>query len=93
MESERGMDPGLNDMPRDQATPTETVKAGLGRAGAYVKDAVDRTREKVASYREDGIEQASRQIVEYVRSQPKTALLIASGVGLVVGVLLSLGRK
>ena len=85
MESERGMDPGLNDMPRDQATPTETVKAGLGRAGAYVKDAVERTREKVASYREDGIEQASRQM--------KTALLIASGVGLVVGALLSLGRK
>jgi hypothetical protein len=31
--------------------------------------------------------------VEYARSQPKTALLIAMGVGLTVGMLLTLGRK
>jgi ElaB/YqjD/DUF883 family membrane-anchored ribosome-binding protein len=74
-------------------SPGNRVKVGLERAGAYVKDAVDKTREKVAGYRDGGIEQASQDIVEYARSQPKTALLIASGVGLVVGMLLTLGRR
>jgi ElaB/YqjD/DUF883 family membrane-anchored ribosome-binding protein len=73
--------------------PGETVKAGLERAGVYVKDAVDKTREKMAGYREGGIEQVSQDIVEYARSQPMTALLIATGVGLFVGILLTLGRK
>ena len=63
------------------------------RASAYVKDAVDKTREKMAGYRDGGIEQVSQDIVEYARSQPKTALLIATGVGLMIGLLLTLGRK
>lgn len=73
--------------------PGETVRAGLERAGVYVKDAVDKTREKMAGYREGGIEQVSQDIIEYVRSQPMTALLIATGVGLFAGMLLTLGRK
>ena len=71
--------------------PGTTVKAGLERAGAYVKEAVGKTREKMAGYREGGIEQVSQNIAEYARSQPKTALLITTGVGLVVGMLLTLG--
>ena len=63
------------------------------RASAYVKDALDKTREKMAGYRDGGIEQVSQDVVEYARSQPKTALLIATGVGLIVGMLLTLGRK
>jgi ElaB/YqjD/DUF883 family membrane-anchored ribosome-binding protein len=59
----------------------------------YVKDAVDKTRERVAGYREGGIEQVSQDIDQYARSQPKTALLVATGVGLVVGMLMSLSRK
>lgn len=74
-------------------TPRNTVKVGLEQAGAYVKDAVDRTREKMVGYRDGGIDQVSQDIVEYARSQPKTALLIATGVGLMVGMLLTLGRK
>ncbi len=73
--------------------PVKKVKAGLERAGVYVKGAVDKTREKMAGYREGGIEQVSQDIVEYARSQPMTALLIATGVGLFVGMLLTLGRK
>ena len=71
--------------------PGTTVKAGLERAGAYVKDAVDKTRESMAGYRQGGIEQVSQNIVAYARSHPKTALLITTGVGLLVGMLLTLG--
>jgi ElaB/YqjD/DUF883 family membrane-anchored ribosome-binding protein len=79
--------------PQAEDAPGKTVKAGLERAGVFVKDAVDKTREKMAGYREGGIEQVSQDIVEYARSQPMTALLIATGVGLFVGMLLTLGRK
>jgi ElaB/YqjD/DUF883 family membrane-anchored ribosome-binding protein len=75
------------------SAPGDTATTGLERAGAYVKDAVDKTREKMVGYRDGGIEQVSQDIVEYARSQPKTALLIATGVGLMVGMLLTLGRK
>ena len=69
----------------------KTVKAGLEQAGVYVKDAVDKTREKMAGYREGGIEQVSQDVVEYAQSQPMTVLLLALGAGLVAGMLLTLG--
>jgi ElaB/YqjD/DUF883 family membrane-anchored ribosome-binding protein len=95
MEPERGTHPGMGDKP-DEATPSalgETVKAGLDRAGALAKDAADKTRDTLADYLDGGVEQLSEDIVKYVRSQPTTALLIATGVGLLVGMLVVLGRK
>jgi ElaB/YqjD/DUF883 family membrane-anchored ribosome-binding protein len=100
MEPQRGTHPGMGDNPHE-AMPTvpqgaalgETVKAGLDRAGALAKDAADKTRDTMAGYRDGGVEQLSEDIVEYVRSQPMTALLIATGVGVFVGMLLVLGRK
>ena len=68
------------------SAPDKTVTTGLERASAYVK-------EKVADYREGGIEQISEDIVGYTRTEPMTALIIATGVGLVVGMLLILARK
>src|SRR4029434_2886254 len=51
------------------------------RAGVVVKDAVDKTREKVAEYREKGFEQISQDVAEYTRSQPVPALLMDAGLG------------
>ena len=73
--------------------PGKTVKAGLEQAGVYVKDAVDKTRDRVAEYRDKGMEQLSQEVVEYARNQPATALLIATGVGMVLGMLLARGRR
>ena len=70
------------------------AKIGLERAGVGVKDAVHKTREKMAAYRQGGIEQVSKDIVEYTRNQPLTALVIAMGIGLLAGILLvGSGRK
>jgi hypothetical protein len=52
---------------------------------AIKKDAVDKTREKMAAYRDGGMEQVSQDIVGYTQSQPMTALLIATGVGVALG--------
>ena len=92
----RGMEDKLREaMPSTPqgAALGETVKARLDRAGALAKDAADKTRDTLAGYRDGGVEQIAEDIVKYVRSQPMTALLIATGVGVFVGMLLVLGRK
>ena len=78
----------------DQGQMTgSTVQAGFERAGSIVKDVADKARDTVASYREGGFGQVSDQVLEYARRQPVTALLIATGVGLLVGMLLRPGRE
>jgi ElaB/YqjD/DUF883 family membrane-anchored ribosome-binding protein len=102
---EREAYPGPSDRAWTQATATSTPgnSTTTGRSGAVGKavetagglamDAVEKTREKVAEYRDKGFEQVSRDVAEYTRSQPVPALLIAGGVGMVVGLLLGLGRR
>ena len=77
---------------QDQMTGS-TVQAGFERAGSIVKDVADKARETVASYREGGFGQVSDDALEYARRQPATALLIATGVGLLVGLILRRGRE
>lgn len=109
METERGSNPGPSDRAWTEATPStlvaggssrgqagavgQAIDTGLERAGGFVKDTLDKTREKVAEYRERGIEQVTQEVAKYTRSQPVPALLIAAGVGMVLGVLLGLGRR
>ena len=76
----------------DQMTDSG-VQAGFERAGAIAKDVAERARDTVASYREGGVGQVSDDIREYARRQPVTALLIAAGVGLLVGMILGPGRR
>ena len=72
----------------------ETVKAGLDRAGALARDAADKTRDTLAGYGDgEAFAQVLDDIVELVRRQPLTALLVATGVGLCVGMLLAQGRQ
>jgi ElaB/YqjD/DUF883 family membrane-anchored ribosome-binding protein len=88
--------------PRPAGDPSSTRQAGtvgqaieteLGRAGGFVKDAVEKTRERVAEYRERGMEKVTQEVTEYARSQPVPALLIAAGIGMVLGMLLGLSRR
>jgi ElaB/YqjD/DUF883 family membrane-anchored ribosome-binding protein len=101
METERGSYPGTPTT-RAAGDPSTTeqsgavgraVETGVERAGVLVKDAVDKTREKVAQYRDKGFEQVSKDVAEYTRSQPVPALLIAAGIGLVLGMLFGVGRR
>lgn len=101
METERGSYPGVPTARAagDPATTEQSgavgraVGTGVERAEGLMKDAVDKTREKVAEYRDKGLEQVSQDVAEYTRSQPVPALLMAAGVGLVLGMLLRSGRR
>jgi ElaB/YqjD/DUF883 family membrane-anchored ribosome-binding protein len=93
-ESQAGAIPPTRESSPTGAALGETVKVGFDRAGALVKDAADKTRETLAGYG-DGelVAQVLDDVAEFVRRQPMTALLIATGVGLVVGMLLAQGRQ
>jgi ElaB/YqjD/DUF883 family membrane-anchored ribosome-binding protein len=95
MESERGatLVAGPSSTTGQAGAVGKAIDTGLEQAGVLVKDAVDKTRKKVAEYRDGGMEQISREVVEYTRNQPVTALVIASGVGMFLGILLALGRR
>ena len=71
----------------------QAIETEFERAGGFVKDAVDKTREKVAEYRERGMEKVTQDVTEYTRSRPVPALLIAAGAGMVLGMLLTLSRR
>ena len=63
------------------------------QAAGYVQDAVQQTRDKVAQYTEGGYERIRDDVLSYTRQQPMNALLVAAGVGLILGWLTSLGRR
>ncbi len=58
-----------------------------------MQDAVQQTRDKVAEYREGGFDRVREDVINYTRQQPLNALLVAAGVGLILGWLTSLGRR
>jgi ElaB/YqjD/DUF883 family membrane-anchored ribosome-binding protein len=74
-------------------TVGQAIETEVERAGSFVKDAVGKARERVAEYREGGMEKVTQEVTDYTRSQPVAALLIAAGVGMVLGMLLGLSRR
>ncbi len=69
METERGAYPRPSDKV-GSADPSTTgqagavgkaIETGLEQAGVFVKDAVDKTRDRVAEYRDKGMEQLSQR--------------------------------
>jgi ElaB/YqjD/DUF883 family membrane-anchored ribosome-binding protein len=58
-----------------------------------VQDAVQQTRDKVAEYTEGGFDRVRDDVINYTRQQPMNALLVAAGVGLIIGWLTALGRR
>jgi len=71
----------------------KTAREGLEEAAGYVEDAAAMTEQKVAEYREGGVERIKNDVITYTREQPVTALLLAAAAGVVLGVLSALGRK
>jgi hypothetical protein len=105
MAPEQGPNPDRVDEPHAGAKPTtqdrspneaglgETVKAGVNPASALGNDAADTFRDALAGRGDgNGFAQVLDGLAEFVRRQPLTALLIATGVGLCVGRLLALDR-
>ncbi len=54
-----------------------------------VRDFADQVRRQL----NDGMEQMSETLAEYARKQPTTALLVAAGIGFIIGAVLGMGRR
>ena len=71
----------------------QSAREGLGQAGEYLNDTVQKTQQAVSRYRDGGVDQVKQDVVDYTRQQPMTALMIATGAGLLLGMLMAVGRK
>jgi ElaB/YqjD/DUF883 family membrane-anchored ribosome-binding protein len=67
-------------------------RAGAGEVRRYVERAARQARHTVTAYRDDGFEKVTQDIAGYTRERPMTALLIAAGVGVMLGWLSAAGR-
>ena len=63
----------------------EQTKEYVEGAREYLGDAVQQARDKVAEYRDGGMDKVRHDVLVYTREQPMTALFIAAGAGLVAG--------
>ena len=78
----------------DQAREVvQSARQGLEQAGEYLNETVTKTQQAVSRYTDGGVDQVKQDVVEYTRKQPMTALLIATGAGLVLGMLMSVGSR
>jgi ElaB/YqjD/DUF883 family membrane-anchored ribosome-binding protein len=71
----------------------DRAREGVEQATGYVKEAMERTRDKVAEYRDNGVDRVKEDIVSYTREQPVTALVIAAAAGIVIGWLSMMGGR
>jgi ElaB/YqjD/DUF883 family membrane-anchored ribosome-binding protein len=80
----------MTDQARDVA---HSARQGLEQAGEYLNETVSKTQDMVARYTDGGVDRVKEDVVEYTRKQPMTALLIATGAGLVLGMLMAVGGR
>jgi ElaB/YqjD/DUF883 family membrane-anchored ribosome-binding protein len=93
----------LEDLQAVVADAEDLLKATAHQAGEKVQEARAKAQESLSAARErlgdfqDGAVQRAREYAEegeeYVRNNPWQAVGIAAGVGLLVGVLISLSRR
>jgi len=68
-------------------------RSGMGSVGAAISEAAASVQRRIEEFREKGFEKASDEVVEYVRAQPLNAMLIAAGLGMLLGILSGLRRR
>jgi len=66
---------------------------GWKTLGSRVSEAAETTQRRIVEFREQGFDRLKDDAVSYLRAQPVNALLIAAGVGMIVGILSGLRRR
>ena len=82
----------------------KSVREGLDAVGSYVSDAMGTTQRRVSDtmdtaqrrmveFRDHGFERVKDDVVRYTKEQPTNALLVAAGLGLLLGIFSGLRRR
>jgi len=85
--------PGERSMTDQAREVVQSAREGFEQASGYVNDTMQKTQQAVNRYRDGGVDQMKQDVVDYTRQQPMTALMIATGAGLLLGMLMAVGRK
>jgi hypothetical protein len=68
-------------------------QCGMGSLGTSISEAAGAVQRRIAEFRDQGFENVTEDVVEYFRAQPLNALLIAVGLGMVLGILSGVRRR
>jgi hypothetical protein len=71
----------------------KSVRGGLDSAANYVSDTVDSAQRRIVEFRDHGFDRVREDVVKYTREQPTNALLVAAGLGLLLGIFSGLRRR
>ncbi len=71
----------------------QSVRDGLDALGNQVRCATETVQRRMAEFQEHGLDRVKEDVVKYTREQPTNALLVAAGLGLLVGILSGLRRR
>jgi len=69
------------------------VREGIDSATNYVSKAAKSAQERMMEFRDGGLDKVKADVVGYTREQPINALLIAAGVGVLLGIISGLRRR
>ena len=70
-----------------------SVRDGLGALGNQVRCATETVQRRMAEFQEHGFDRIKDDVVKYTREQPTNALLVAAGLGVLLGILSGLRRR
>jgi ElaB/YqjD/DUF883 family membrane-anchored ribosome-binding protein len=68
-------------------------QCGMGSLGTSISEAASAVQRRIGEFREQGFEKVTEDVVQYLRAQPLNALLIAAGLGMVLGILSGMRRR
>ena len=71
----------------------EAKQCGMGSLGTSISEAAGAVQRRITEFREQGFEKVTEDAVRYVRAQPLNALLIAAGLGMILGILSGVRRR
>jgi len=71
----------------------KTVREGLDAVGSYVSDTMETAQRRMVEFRDHGFDRVKDDVVKYTKEQPTNALIVAAGLGLLLGIFSGLRRR
>jgi len=71
----------------------KSMADGLNAVGTYVSDTVETVQLRMAEFRDHGFDRMKDDVVAYTKKQPTNALLVAAGLGVLLGIFSGLRRR
>jgi len=70
-----------------------SVREGIHSATNYVSNTAKAAQRRITELRDGGFEKVKADVLSYTREQPINALLVAAGVGVLLGIIFGLRRR